>query len=398
MGRRSVLSRWLLTGAVCAAAPAPLAAQVGVAGWTGFDRTGFRLVEVGGEYRLERASGPPLAVPREWLIPPGEAEADAESYVTAFAYSEEVTAFPIGDGLLGLHLSSYAIQSEGSANAADGSDVLLILDPFEDRLRPGLVLVGSKGRVRVGGCASAWFQRLQVGDLDCDRRLDVAASIERIDCGLGDDDDPGGPVLVQEPLHWYLQGSDGWTRREADDGRLPCAGLLELPLGLAKSPVDFVLETVGDRPPLPWRALTLEEPGLTLSIPAEWRVERSGEESPVRIRGPGFSLRVGWAEPEPPGERAERIEALVGAEASRPGAGHREVGRGDFEVPGSGAGLGGQWVALGTSADAVAGLVVSVETREQRAAWLVLSFERDATRAGWEAYRQLVLRSLRNAR
>ena len=47
---------------------------------------------------------------------------------TSFVFDEDVTACPIWDELIGIHVSSCAIQAQGSAQAAAGRDVFLVFD------------------------------------------------------------------------------------------------------------------------------------------------------------------------------------------------------------------------------------------------------------------------------
>lgn len=222
--------------------------------WTGFDQSSYRLVRDSNGYRLEGPDGSGVEVPREWLAPPEIAAREENHYVTSLAWDETVTAFPIGYGRTGLHLSSYAIQSEGSASAAAGRDLFLILSSSTDidsgRLVRGLDLGETKGRVRIGGCFSAYFQRLFAGDIDCDRRLDLAAMEERIHCD-GDLEGPAEQIYTVGPLQWYLQEGDAWTSRPELDGRFPCGGLQQVPLiGLVQGPVEMLLDWSAMRDPL----------------------------------------------------------------------------------------------------------------------------------------------------
>lgn len=67
-----------------------------------------------------------IVIPRQWLVPPKE-EADEElnAFVLSFNYDSEVQSFEIGDGRIGLHLSSFESGDEGSSRAAAGRDVFL---------------------------------------------------------------------------------------------------------------------------------------------------------------------------------------------------------------------------------------------------------------------------------
>ena len=220
-----------------------------------FTVAAYRLLHDDGGYRLRPTAGPDLAVPTAWLEPPEVVAADEETYVSALEWAPEVTSFAIGEGRIGLHLSSYAIQEEGSAQAAAGRDLYLILEPRTGALRRGLDLGDSKGRVRLGGCFAAWFQRVYVGDVDCDGVLDLATVEERIHCALADDQTAiEWPVYTRGPLRWHHAEEGGWVARPDLDGRLPCRGLRQAPLtGISKGPVDFILERYAGQSPLPER-------------------------------------------------------------------------------------------------------------------------------------------------
>ncbi len=222
--------------------------------WSGFDGESYALVEDETGYRLTAAGREPIAVPRAWLEPEAARREDENTYVSSLEWGRPVTAFPLGDGRVGLHLSSYEIAKEGSAMAASGRDLFLLLDPATARLRLGLgVDAGlTKGRVRVGGCFAAWYHRLHLGDVDCDGRLDLGAVEERIDCTIPDEEDPSrGPILQREPLRWFVLGEEGWRERPDLAGHLPCFGIRPFPpLGLEQGPVDWVLEMTKLRAPL----------------------------------------------------------------------------------------------------------------------------------------------------
>jgi len=258
----------------------PTGAEVeeeGAASRIGVSADRFELVEEKGEFRILTLDplSQPIPLPRSWLIPPEELARAEVKYVAGFEYSNRVSSFPIGDGFLGLHLSSYEIQTSGSARAAEGRDVFLILDPIRNQgVRLGLSLPNSKGRVRLGGCFSAWYSRIQVGDVDCDRRLDLAVEEMRVDCSVPEEGGPTHGVFYRGPLRWYLQNDAGWELDAEYEGRLPCGGLEELPLvGLAKDPVHFATDRLRSEKILFDRSVEVPTAGLSLRVPAEWRVD-----------------------------------------------------------------------------------------------------------------------------
>jgi hypothetical protein len=76
------------------------------------------------------------------LIPEKEREAERYNYVSSFSYNKTVTSFPIGDGMMALHISSYKDQEQGSARAGAGRDLFHIYDPESQTLAKGLVGMG----------------------------------------------------------------------------------------------------------------------------------------------------------------------------------------------------------------------------------------------------------------
>ena len=231
-----------------------------------FDQERFRLIRIESGFVLRSEGLADLAVPGEWLEPAAVIEEEKELYVSSLDWDEVVTSFPIGGGRAGLHLSSYTIADGGSARAAAGRDQILVFDPTSGSLDQGLDLGRSKSRGRFSGCFSAHFHHLAVGDVNCDGRLDIGVTEERLECESGIHDAPGAdpesatmtsrprrnqPSHGVGPRRWHVAVGNVWVAEPDHDDRLPCGGLRELPLiGLVKSPVDFVLETYTSRSPL----------------------------------------------------------------------------------------------------------------------------------------------------
>jgi hypothetical protein len=116
------------------------------------DTESFSLLQDEQGYSLKYTQNKRISLPKAWLVPPDEVEEDEVSYVSSFNYDERVTAFQIGDGRKGLHVSSYDIQKEGSAQAAAGRDVFLIFDEQYKTIHLGGLAAGvTKERVRQGG-------------------------------------------------------------------------------------------------------------------------------------------------------------------------------------------------------------------------------------------------------
>jgi len=189
-----------------------------------------------------------------WLIPQNQIEEEENTYVTSFNYDHEVHSFSISKDLIGLHISSFAIQKQGSAKAAAGRDVFLVFDPKSKKLNQGVIDLGiTKQRVRYMGCFSAEFNNFFIGYINDDGFTDLGVVRERIWCEEYFDekeqvDSISGPFYQKQPIKWYIFGSTKWKYQSKSDGMKPKNALIRLPLiGLIKSPVEFVKDILGDR-------------------------------------------------------------------------------------------------------------------------------------------------------
>lgn len=183
-----------------------------------------------------------VAIPRDWLVPPEDEEAEESgAYVSSFNYDSQVQSFPIGNGRIGLHLSSFDLTREGTSKAAAGRDVFLIFDPisleiFQGGFRPGI----TKGRVRAEGCLSAAIEHYYVADVNGDGLTDIGVVSEELQCIEKSDGWMAGPFYKQHPVVWYLLRGTGWTLEPRFYGKFP-EHYQEVPLiGIGRSPVDFV--------------------------------------------------------------------------------------------------------------------------------------------------------------
>ena len=225
----------------------------------------FRLVHERGRFALEdRSSGAPtrLAIPKPWLV---AASHDEPGYVSPFKYSALVTAFPVGDGRVGLHLSSYDVNDRGSAAAAAGTDVFLVYDPNRSSARPGLIRLGvTKQRVKAMGCLRAEASHFLLADVDGDGLVDVGRIREEIRCAV---DEEGRRVVpqqyVQDPARWHRMVGGGWVEDRSYEGRIP-EKHTELPLiGVAFTPVDFFAKQIWKTAdPARWRSGPAEAPAF----------------------------------------------------------------------------------------------------------------------------------------
>lgn len=218
------------------------------------DVNNFELFRDQHNFNLQYRKNERLIIPLVWLIPPDEIQEDDQSYISSFDYDKRVTSFQIGDGRIGLHLSSYKIQEEGSANAAAGRDVFLVFDPINKNLyKGGLNLRITKSRVRSMGCPYAKFYFFVIGDINDDGFIDIGATKEEVRCEWvyneeKDIDNMSGPFYEKYPIHWYIYVDAHWKYEPSFNGQYLHTKYRKLPLiNLIKSPIDFIRETYGER-------------------------------------------------------------------------------------------------------------------------------------------------------
>ena len=208
----------------------------------------FELVLSGERFTLRGPEDLAVPIPREWLVPARDREEEQSSYVSSFDYDEAVTAFPVTKKLVGIHLSSYQIQKEGSARAAAGRDVFLVLDPETQALSPGRLDLGvTKARIRFMGCFGAHHSSFVVEDIDGDLQNDIGVKRDEVACESAYDEKEDVDYFVSKdvthPWRWYLFEADRWVHSAVHEGRAPTARAFELPLiEMVKSPVAFVRE------------------------------------------------------------------------------------------------------------------------------------------------------------
>jgi hypothetical protein len=194
----------------------------------------FQLEQAKGKFSLRVQSAgrtSRIRIPREWLVPPQEEKAEEDNYVSSFHYTEDVGSFPVGNGELGIHLSSYAVAHEGSSGAGAGRNVFLVWEPDSRRLRPGLLQLGvTQERVRSEGCFVAKAAHFLVADVNGDGRKDLGVVREQINCSS----------YLQYPPDWYVFSAGTWKLDPAYARTWP-EKWSELPLlGIKMTPVDFV--------------------------------------------------------------------------------------------------------------------------------------------------------------
>jgi hypothetical protein len=208
----------------------------------------FKLLTRPRDFLLQFISGgktKQIAIPRDWLVPPEEEKNEESNYVTSFDYDKEVSSFPIGNGRTGLHISSYAIQEEGSAQAAAGRDVFLIFDPKSLAVfRGGIERGVTKERVRSQGCFAASAESYFLGDVDGDGLTDIGVVKEELQCVQSkkrqDVDLIVGPFYNQDPVAWYVFRESAWKLEPSFSGKFPEHYQELLFTGIDKNPVDYV--------------------------------------------------------------------------------------------------------------------------------------------------------------
>lgn len=227
----------------------------------------FVLVVPDGKFALQfdaRGKKKQISVPREWLVPPEEEKEETSNYVSSFNYDRRITAFALGNGKSGLHLSSFDLLRGGSAQAAAGRDVFLVFDPDASTVQRGLMGLGiTKQRAREDGCFRARTAHFLLADINQDGITDLGVVTERIECLPAaenrDVDRTAQPVYSQHPVQWYIFSDGQWRMTPAYKGVLP-QGAAALPLiGMDLSPVDFVgYGYWKSHDPARWRSKNLE--------------------------------------------------------------------------------------------------------------------------------------------
>jgi hypothetical protein len=217
----------------------------------------FVLLSTDGKFVLQfdaRGAKKRTSVPREWLVPPGEERKEASNYVSSFKYDRRITAFALGNGKLGLHLSSFDLLQGGSAQAGAGRDVFLVFDPDASIVQRGLMGLGvTKQRVREDGCFSARTAHFLLADTNKDGITDIGLVRELIECRTAQ------PVYSQHPVQWYVFSDGQWRMNLAFGGVLPPHPAALPLIGMDLSPVDFVgYGYWKSHDPTRWRSKSLE--------------------------------------------------------------------------------------------------------------------------------------------
>lgn len=181
---------------------------------------------------------------RKLLVNPIDEEREKESYVATFNYSEKVTSFNVGNGLIAIHISSFASTYEGSSQYAAGRDIFLIYNPIKSYLLNGKLDFGiSKERVRFMGCLSAKTLHFILSDINQDGLIDIGCIQEELMCreyynSELDIDMMSGPVFYQDTIEWYVYRDNNWIQDFSYSNILE--NYTDLPLiNMELTPVDF---------------------------------------------------------------------------------------------------------------------------------------------------------------
>lgn len=213
-----------------------------------FSNDKFRLLIKGDKFALQFDSNQKrrqIVIPREWLVPSEEEKEEVGNYVLSFGYDPPITSFAVGNGLVGLHLSSYDLTREGTSHAAAGRDVFLLFDPKSRALSEGGIKRGvTKWRVRSEGCFSAAAEHYLLGDIDGDGLTDIGVVKDEIECldkyNQAEDKDSKETRYKQYPVDWYVFRGNSWQLDAGYAGKIP-ASVTELPLiGSAARDIDDI--------------------------------------------------------------------------------------------------------------------------------------------------------------
>ncbi len=237
--RRYALACVVVNALACSGAPAPHTATQGPPAVI-LER--FTLATEGGQFVLLDGDAR-VSIPRAWLVP--DTRDPLDIYVSSVEYDRTVHGFVVSEDTIGLHVSSYAIQPSGSAQAAAGRDVFLIYKPASASLYLGLGSLGvTKWRLREDNCFAAGYTRFVVADIDGDARIDIGVQRDEVKCPreiVEDMEVTGEPVEIHHRVQWHVFEGQGWRHDPAHDGVLASKGYRELPaIHLVESPLTFV--------------------------------------------------------------------------------------------------------------------------------------------------------------
>ena len=150
-----------------------------------------------------------ITLKKEFLINPDEEREEEYSYVSSFNLSEKVNSFDIGNGLIGIQISSFSSMTEGSAQAAAGRDIFLVYDPQKNVVNDKILEFGiTKQRQRYMGCLSAKTSHFILADMDRNGLIDIGRIKEELKCEeisdpIRDMDVMTGPFFIQDSVECH---------------------------------------------------------------------------------------------------------------------------------------------------------------------------------------------------
>jgi hypothetical protein len=195
---------------------------------------------------------------REWELSPEWWSGSNEpavliEFIPTTEFLSRVDNFPVGPGLVGLHLKSYKVRRDLPGMKGAGRDCFMVLNTQNGELEErGLALGVTSFRLRVNGKIIAKDHRFFLGDVNLDGIADIGVIKEEVQWSKAPTtgreagprwDDWGGeaPYYCKYPVRWYVFRDMAWAPQKKYDGRIPWKGAWEFSrMGFRKSPVDFV--------------------------------------------------------------------------------------------------------------------------------------------------------------
>ncbi len=207
-----------------------------------FDTLGFRLYPTEKGFSLRQLkTGKNYDFPYAWLKPPkGTGTEDNEDGL--MQYDSLVTVFPLGENLVGVHLSSYDISTGGSMALAQGLDVFLAVDTVQQKVLPDVLHLGiTKQRSKFMGYLDAEYTHFLIRRFPGAPFYSLGTFQEKVYVKRSDElTSVQGPFYEQTPLRWYVFDRKKWQYDPALDKYLPLGPGGELPMiSLVMTPVEW---------------------------------------------------------------------------------------------------------------------------------------------------------------
>ena len=163
--------------------------------------------------------------------------------VSSLNYHRNVTSFDVGDGRIGIHVSS----SEYSRTARRRLPPAVTRFSCSSRAalqaarRPHQSWHVHQVRERAGGCFAASHSSFLLSDINGDGLLDIRVAREKLTCQEVGQNSVERPFYEEDPIRWYVLNGSEWKYDQGLDRRLPGGRFSALPLiGITTSPIDYV--------------------------------------------------------------------------------------------------------------------------------------------------------------